>query len=783
MAHHHHANHDRALVSQGLSSSSCHGTANASTTGEDDLTSEPDEPPDKFVQFAKLVTPCSRSFGVQHGRKQITSLRPIRDRTESLLTQALLSSPELNPMSDVEAPVLTSDGGLTSPARTTTPSPPTPTMNHRGIDRFSTDKQPEPSIERLLDTIQISPTTVVNQSQETNVEAGLGRKRCISFACGRQSNSPKIGDSQVKKQENPEDSTKACDPPKRPCLLKFVCPMRPSRTESPKIEKVEKKEKAPSPIQQRSKSVCGQTDNVATGHDARLPRDSNSTIKYGPSLGIPSSPVASFRGGKIFNRIDFQKSEATRFNEFAGPFNTEDEWTNEQTAFRQKITVNDTLRKENAIRRLAEEAEEEALDEEAEDRVIDYEFENDYLNDDDAKEVSNDGNETDDEEGFAESDDESDGNSDYQFWTPGLTTAATSTDHLDHIRPLSHRVASDSSIESAINVRRNSSVRAPWGSQVKSPSLHPSTPSLPDGSDFVVGTIDEDRHLEEAYMSCLEERRRSKHKFIPQDIDPSFPISEPEADLDDDDGNGEFVEKDVARVDDGPDWVTGHLEISEDGEPLPTRRRPSSTTATDSPMLSPKRMHPSSPKRLHSPPPRRATVHRSPPPRRLFGRQSHRLRSPPPTHRKLTSPPSSRRPSVGSPPKLPFGINMPHLAQRPNLTHTTSLPRTPNPFWLQHRKSLSHDSDTPSAGTSPKTVRQSRGEVHSRGPIDIVQGLETKRQRRKDKFWRQHCRTAGKDKGRRCQPGKGAERMKELGLEMADRFRGYGQKAQLVLSV
>lgn len=229
-------------------------------------------------------------------------------------------------------------------------------------------------------------------------------------------------------------------------------------------------------------------------------------------------------------------------------------------------------------------------------------------------------------------------------------------------------------------------------------------------------------------------------------------------------------------MDDGSEWLTGRPKTSEEVESLPTRWGPSSTKATNSPIPSPKP--------LHSPPPKRATVHRSPPPRRLFGRQTQRLRSPPPMHRKLTSPPSSRRPSVsGSPPKKSHGIDMPHLAQRPNLTHTNSLPRTPNPFWLQHRRSHFHDPDTPLAGISPKAAGQSRGEVHSRGPIDIVQGLETKRQRRKDKFWHQHCRTAGKDKGRRCQPGKGAERMKELGLEMADRLRGYGQKAQLVLSV
>lgn len=76
--------------------------------------------------------------------------------------------------------------------------------------------------------------------------------------------------------------------------------------------------------------------------------------------------------------------------------------------------------------------------------------------------------------------------------------------------------------------------------------------------------------------------------------------------------------------------------------------------------------------------------------------------------------------------------------------------------------------------------------VHTRGPIDIVEGLEKKRQKRKEKFWRQHCRKAAKEEmERRRVPGKGAERMKELGLEVAERCRAYGvgQDVQLVLSV
>jgi hypothetical protein len=59
--------------------------------------------------------------------------------------------------------------------------------------------------------------------------------------------------------------------------------------------------------------------------------------------------------------------------------------------------------------------------------------------------------------------------------------------------------------------------------------------------------------------------------------------------------------------------------------------------------------------------------------------------------------------------------------------------------------------------------RSDNADGHTRGAIDIVKGLEQKRQRRKEKFYK-------KNKGhveRRPLPGKGAERMRELGLLMA----------------
>ncbi|CAF9926536.1 hypothetical protein IMSHALPRED_006988 [Imshaugia aleurites] len=758
MAHHQQNNHDRSIVAQGMSGNGVHSSANHSTSGDDELASDDDEPP----HFSKLITPTFQSSDFKHG--YMASPHLLRTGKESLLTQALLTSPELTPLSDAEAPVLTSDGGLTSPARTTTPSPPPPVINHGGFASLIPSDSTAPAKGSAGDGIQIAETMGADRSQENKVEEGLGRRRCISFACGRQT-IRKQNEQTTTTQASTSVSVMPADAPKRPCMLRFACPMKPTHTDVSAFE---------SGAKSIDKSKSPQAEVVVPIPDVSLQELRNSASKaiVSPVKSTSTAPVsAQPRKSHVFNRVDFQKSEATRFHEFAGPFNAEDEWINEQTAYRQKITINDTLRKENAIRKIAEEAEEEAIEEEADEELNGYDSGDEIDEDgrDYNDEASDGGNETDDEEGFADSDDESDGNSDYQFWTPGLTTAATSTDLLEQIRPVARRTASESSTESTNDVKNGTTrTRKQLGTH-RSPRLHPATPELPDDAEFVVGTLDEDRPLEDAYMSCLEERRRSRHRPVPQDIDPSFPTSDPEAANDDDD------EENATQVHDEPEWITGRPDSS--GEEQPSSRKNNGSPSTKffkSPTPSPKRMH--------SPPLKRGTVHRSPPPRRLFGQSIHRLRSPPPTHRKLTSPPSSRRPSISGSPHEPHGINMPYLAQRPNLTHTTSLPRTPNPFWDQHRMSGLYGSGSPLGDTSPKSSCRSPVNLHSRGPIDIVQGLETKRQRRKDKFWRQHCRHAGKEKERRCQPGKGAERMRELGLEMADRCKGYG-KAQLVLSV
>lgn len=731
---------------------------------EDEHPADVDEPPDNRLRFRKV--PVNYSSASETGT--ISPSTFLGTTKASLLTQALHSSPDVTSGSEAEAPALISDGGLTSP---NTPSPHLPASDP---PRLPIHDLSELSVAYSDSHTSQLRTTLASPKEEgvKTLEADLKQRRCIKFACGRQT----AAQPEVQDNEKLRDAPKPADPPKRPCMLKFACPFKPS-AEAVRGDQVERKSSR-SPAPKEQPSLQSQSVLLHPNQDARQHRDSASSAATIKEIDSPDAKVA-FRDGKsrsnsAYKRQKLDKKEATRFHEFGGSFGVEDEWTTEEINDPKKMTVNDTLRKEFVIRKLGEEAEEEAIEEDAEEDedVDEDEDENDAQNPDSEEEYS-DGNETDNEEGFAESDDESDGDPDYQFWTPGLTTAATSTDHVEHIRPMTQRVASISSIESIIDTRqrgqRDSFARQMLRrrSSTKPLKMRPGTPELPDSTDFVCGTLDEDRPLEAAYVSCLEERKRSKHKVIPQDIDPSFPTSDPEMDEEDDDEEDDCVE----QSSDEHKWVAGRPDDSEDEEaPVPKPRL--ARRGTKSPMPSPRRMR--------SPPPvaRRAT-HRSPPPRRLFGQSPSGNRTYFSIGQRLKSPPSTRMASPAASPRTKaYGITPPHLAQRPHLTHTASLPRTPNPFWSKQRTRF-EESDDPSNGAARKTA-----EGHSRGPIDIVKGLENKRQRRKEKFWRQHCRNAGKEKDRKCQPGKGAERMKEVGLEMANKCRGYNNnKAQLMLSI
>jgi hypothetical protein len=120
------------------------------------------------------------------------------------------------------------------------------------------------------------------------------------------------------------------------------------------------------------------------------------------------------------------------------------------------------------------------------------------------------------------------------------------------------------------------------------------------------------------------------------------------------------------------------------------------------------------------------------------------------------------------------------------MVRTSSLPDTPNPFFKNFKIGSPSISNIASGAVTPAVEEPTRADMHVRGPVDIVAGLEKKRQKRKEKYWRQHCRKAAKEHAeRKPLPGRGAERMEKLGLECAERTRGYGlgQQTQLVLSL
>ncbi|KAI9675117.1 MAG: hypothetical protein M1817_001525 [Caeruleum heppii] len=743
-------------------------TTNMPSSGDDELGTESDEPPDEHFHSDPLD---GKSHDSVPSKAFAKTAPPPYGRKQSLLTQALVLSPT-SPASPVpalanDAPTLargpsatstwsnpsvastadlTSDGGLTASTRSNTPSPPLP-----AIALFDTPHLP--LLEKTTDEredrpmLEAPPTSTESVPQEPTVEAKLGRKRCITFACGRKA-SPK--DNPQKSVEGSSNDTPK-PPPLQRRILKFACPFR---NETEPAEGLKSKRLAsPAP------SAKSRPRNTPT---QRPHRESESTVRA-PSSDGASANASITLDATVTSPKRAERAEATRFHEFASSLDEEDEWLHDPTIHTNRITVGDTLRKENAIRRLGEEAEEEALQDEDEqdiDNAVDQDVDGEEEDD-----ASDDGNETDDEEGFAASDDDSDAGSEYNFWTPRKSTAATSVEHADHIRPHHGRTLSDSSMESVGEFRQSPSRAAVMPRKVpRRIRGRPGTPQLPDSTDFVCGTLDEDRPLEDAYVSCMEERRRSKHTVIPQDIDPSFPTSDPEDDDRDDD--------EVPTTEEHT-WIKGQLDDYEDASDRKSRG-------------SSKRASPQhSPKRLQSPPPtKRGVPLRSPGPGRLFGASPGIRRDAPPAL--VLGSHTGRRVSMAVSPKTKGGIDFARVSRRPDLIQTKSLPRTPAPFLRQPAAELVEDEDDDN-----ELANGTRGkEPHNRGAIDIVKGLEKKKQRRKEKAWHKYCQQrATNPRERKAAPGKGAERMREVGLEMAGRNRaghghGFGRnEAQFVLSI
>lgn len=753
-----------------------HHAANVESAAEEEASADADEPPD-LTMARPRITPDFRRTSVLNKPKEIHA---------SLLTRALQSTsesemPENNPApqrsntsrrrrsitSDVSATStadLTSDTGMSTPARTNSPSPrlldtgfvPLALEKHHGqpvqiVGSFPKQDLAPYSVRRS--DVQPTPTALPD-TRDPAVQQ-IEKKRCISFACTAKPKddaakapilAPAPTRAPLAEETKPVPSQPA--PPRRPCI-KFACPAQPARQAVQLTPP--NRERLVIPNTDESGSVSTVVSTPATIRKARSP-----VARRRPMTPrrIPLSPAPVQRKKKyITASSDELQGEEYHFHEFASDHPTQEAWIRQESNVRKgKLLIDDLLKKENEIRRLAKEAEEEEEEEEdngennvdddelngddededededeEDDEELDENFEDDqsgYGSDDDFS----DGYNTDEDLGFADSDDEED--DDLLLWTLTASQSymAKFADATPVLRSASLGALSDSSVCSR---RANRAKRTRQQSIV----ARPVTPELPDSTDFVCGTMDEDRPLEEAYATRMAARKLEKLRAIPQDIDPSFPTSDPEDD--------EEEEMHHSHDSGEPLWLHGELEELHEERPGRRSRKHE---------VSPKRHRsPPPPKRYHSPPPKA----RGRSPRRLFDHSSpKRVKSPAPVVH-LRSP-------VGSPTHLHNGPTFQALAARPGLTHTKSLPRAA--YFPAHlktgRRGKVHNKDTT---------------THVRGAIDIVKGLEQKRQRRKEKFHQKYCDRARKGQvpeKKKPRVGEGAERMRELGLISAGK-RNY----------
>jgi hypothetical protein len=736
-------------------------SANVESVAEDDAAADADEPPDPTMASNYQASPQFRR----------ASVAKAKDNHASLLTQALQStsegeSPDSTPVaaasrrrrsitsqiSLASTADLTSDTGLSTPARTSTPSPRLPSI---GFAALPLDNKHDAPGLQIIGSLPRRPAEANHTTEQAAKPAeahkdpaveAIAKKRCISFACAK----PK-DDAPKPKAPAPAPTvapvptaTPETVQPRKTCI-KFACPARPGAQQTAHQEQ---RVDMPKPEESGSVSTVV-TKSPTVTRKARSPVSARSRPSPRRST---QSPVAIRRKTRFItaNSGDLQ-GEICHFHEFASDHPTEEDWIRQEKCIaKSRLTMDDLLKKENDIRRLGKEAEEEAEQEEEDEEGAEALDEDEDEDEEDAGEDDDDGlveeedmeeddqsgygsdddfsdgYNTDEEYGFAESDDEE--NDGLHLWTFNgqQSGQARGSDATPVFRPWSlGDQHSDSSTDSKKHIRGKHSQSRLTG--------RPVTPELPDSTDFVCGTMDEDRPLEEAYLTRLAARKQGKLRIIPQDIDPSFPTSEPEDDED----------EDVKQSHGSDDHLWLHGELEELEEERADRRLRRGENA------SPKRLRSPPPKRLRSPPPKV----RGRSPRRLFDRASpKRIKSPAP----FLGPRSPRATPIHAENALAFKA----MASRPGLTHTKSLPR--GAYFPAHVKS----------GRRTRANTVNKDSAHVRGAIDIVKGLEHKRQRRKEKFYQKYCNRARKGQipEKKAQPGEGAERMRELGLTLAGKM-------------
>lgn len=746
----------------------------------EEIQPEADEPPDQLawspnkLQFPHLKPTAS------YQRRESLLTRQILSETEhseedsmpppprTMSTQSTWSNPSTTSMAE-----LTSDDGrsVASPA-ISPPLPPTQ-RSHSIV--------PEKPLEHKVKIVgedHVVPHAENQTSSEKSVEANLGRKRCISFACRSKA------ETKVEAPTSEPKPAEPTSPPKRKCMLKFVCPTRSgseTKATAPTTSKGQpKRHVSPPPPTRRPTPKHRGSDSTVTHTSPKASRKASN-----PNIAKPETAEAAPKQQPrrySADSSDDEGGDSMRFHEFASSDDEPEQWVQESTCHRKRLTINDTLEKENVIRKTCEEVEEEVIEEEEENEdeelddelaaVAEMEDGEDDLEEEDEYE-SDEGFHSDDEDGFANSDSEDDGDSDYEWWKPGPSTAATSVEQLDRLAIVtSNQIPPSSSLgsnSSGVEMSRQSTkssfkkTRSRAAQSEAMPIRRSGSPGLPDSTDFVCGTLDEDRPLEQAYINRKKMIDAAKHKPRPQDIDPTFPTSDPEMDEEDDDDVDEVAQSESEALMHGDlDELHGAVKKAS-----PTRQRGRGNS---------NRSPPPPTTRIHSPGPAKRVVHRSPPPPamrarspapgKLFARSPKRSKSPAPVKR-MTSPPNSPTFAVNQLAFAPSG-----LASRPQLTHTASLPRG-GPITLSKLASIASDKEDSDTGATT--------EIPKRGAIDIVKGVQWKRQRRKEKLYQKACAKAAAkgEKQHKVKPGKGAERMREVGLQL-QQYRG---KAEHVISL
>jgi hypothetical protein len=715
----------------------------------EEMLAEADEPPDDQSYFSKTFKHTSHAPTNIYSREQLLHA----SRRESLLTRQLNSENDnsteeedraqpprglsaasvWSTQSTTSTAELTSDDGRSISSPTTSP-PLRPVQNGLAV--------PEKPLSNELRIVGLDAIATQDKPKD-EVEAGLGRKRCITFACGN-----KGKDKPVSPPTPPPttEEDKPASPPKRKCTIKFACPARAGAENKPAELLTGKRPVSPPPPQRRTTQQTKPTAEKAhRGSDSTVTHVSPKNIRTASITAVTTRvETAPTLLRRLSNGSD-SGGEGTRFHEFATSDDEPEEWVQESTCWRSRLTVTDTLKKENIIRQLGEEVDEEALQEEDEDD-LDDEDDDDPADEDDEDEDdgdadeaeeddSDDGFHSDDEEGFAVSD--SDGeDSENEWWTPaGRSTAATSMDHLtDHLTTnqfKTDRSGSTSSMNSSSSrgeSPRSRHRRHRHHKHSKSEAVdiqRSDLPDLPDSTDFVCGTLDEDRPIEQAYITRIKEREAAKHKLMPQDIDPTFPTSDPEMDEEDDEDIEDPEESESEVI------MLGSLEqIHGTGRRVSFTPNPRRKSAHHSP---PPTRHRSPAPRRPSPAPKR-TTRRSPPPRAgspaprrpspAPARISIRARSPPPPPRRPSPVPARRSARTGSPapvrrsngrspppPVKRYGTGA--QALRPVASTTTHIPeRHRHDLATQHTQHLTFRHRTFLSSIGHRTWRPSRA-AHS----------------------------------------------------------------------